>query len=56
MTRQDAARRIAADVAVEAAIDSDRISLTVTLRAAHLTVINATDAMSPFQPQFEQVR
>lgn len=37
-----AARRIAADAAAETGIDPDRISLTVTLRTARLTVINAT--------------
>ncbi|WP_053729787.1 IS4 family transposase [Streptomyces sp. WM6378] len=37
-----AARLIAADAAGQAGIDPDRISLTVTLRAARLTVLSAT--------------
>ncbi|MEZ0096412.1 IS4 family transposase, partial [Streptacidiphilus sp. EB129] len=52
-----AARRIAADTAMDAGIDPDRISLTVTLRTARHTVVNATGAHAdPGRPPTPQIR
>ncbi|MGW1076594.1 IS4 family transposase [Streptomyces sp. NPDC002537] len=52
-----AARRIAADIALHAGIDPDRVSLTVTLRTARHTVVTATGTNStPVSAPTPQIR